>query len=60
MVDESFIVVFGGELDLRVRLDGTVKNTQIDRAIYNRGERGQGDAHHGGEREGKKEQREST
>ena len=30
-----------------------------DRAIYNRGERGQGDAHHGGERERKKEQRES-
>ena len=28
MVDDSFIVVVGGELDLRVRLEGTVKNTQ--------------------------------
>ena len=37
----------------------TVKHKNY-RAIYNRGERGQGDAHHGGEREGKKEQRERT
>ena len=34
MVDKSFIVVVGGELDLRVRLEGTVKNTQIDIGLY--------------------------
>ena len=27
MVDKIFIVVVGGELDIRVRLEGTVKNT---------------------------------
>ena len=57
MVDESFIVSVRRELDLQVQLEGTVKNY---RAIYNRGEMGQGDAYRGGEREGKTEQREST
>ena len=39
MVDNIIIVVVGGELDIRVRLEGTVKNTQIDRAIYKRRKR---------------------
>ena len=36
------------------------KQVKNYRAIYDRGEMGQGDAYRGGEREGKTEQREST